>query len=224
MIFMEIWKGRTSCKGASGSPLLSGFPQWSVDEATEKVFGKDLTTEACNDYLAQTLACVRLISIVDPDSGFSGADYWNRHFRLFTFDQIYPLHEIFYGALGFSETRQYELFKLPRKWPVSKDEPEQQEAERLIEKTLTTSILKKLSHGPFSVPTMASLWDNESEADISAGTWGEYFRWATVYLTSSNIPEPVQPGQGGIQRIDRALQMKILEPRDPKTAKVVDVK
>ena len=222
---MEVWGSRASCKGASSSPLLSEFPQWTINDVIQEALGQDVTREAYNDYLAQTLACIRLISIVDTETGFSGAEYWNHHCRLFTIDQIYPLHEIFNGALGFSERRQYELFKLPRKWPVPKDEPEQQDALRFVEGTLTSSILKKLTHGPCTVPTVASLWDDEEDADNAPGTWGEYFRWATAHLVSpEKLPQPCKPGGNGVQRINRALRIGILEPKALKNAETIEVK
>ena len=223
-IFCALWENKTSCAGMSSSPLLAGFPQWHITPVIQAALGADVTREAYNDYLAQMIASNRLVSIVNPATGFNGPEYWNSKVRFFAVDQIYPLHEIFAGAAGFGEQRQFELCVLPREIDPQKrrEDAEQMEAERFVEGTLEAAILKKMTHGPCRVPTLASMWDDGGDADARPGSWGSLFRWAWVHLVKSETPKPAKPGEG-VQRLTKGYKMGITEAMPITDVEVVEV-
>ena len=220
-VFLELWKDRTSCVGLRNHPLLDGLPRMDLPDEFKVGLGTTMSPDSINDYVAHIITMTRLISIVDPESGFSGPKYFNTRCRLFRLPSLYPMHEVFLGKEGFSEQRQFEIFQLPRL--TNSIEPEQVAAKRFIEGTLTGGILKKLSHGTSTVGCAASYLDEVVDADVRPGTWGEYFRWATVHLVYPHIPEPVIPGGLELARIEQAKVVGIIEEVDFEIAKVIRV-
>ena len=223
-IFCALWEDQTSCSGMSSSTLLASFPQWSVTSIYQTTLGADVTHETYNDYLAHMVASNRLVHIIDPDTGFNGPEYWNTKIRFFGVEQVYPLHEAFTGAAGFSERRQFELYELRRELDLLKrmEDPEQMEAERFVEGTLETAVLKKMTKGVYQKPTLASIWDVCGDADARPGTWGEYLRWGCVHLVKAKTPSPAIVGTD-VQRLTVGYRMGITEAIPIAEAEVVRV-
>jgi hypothetical protein len=221
-IFQEVWKDRDTCTGLSETPLFDHITKFELSPIWQALLGQHTTTEFLNEYFGAAVSSSRLCSIQDPTTGFSGAEYFRKHCRLFDLAEMYPMHSFCIGPEGFDENEHMQLLSLPRAEPVDREDAEQVRAERLVEGALATGIVKSFSQGPWdpSIPNLAAKWSKEIDADARHGTWAGYLRWGAVHLEQTRELEPLPEGeiektaaQGGTPR--KIWSAGLLEPIKP---------
>ena len=215
-IFLALWQGRTELSGVHNHPLIRPFAVSTTGKQLDDAFGTtDLTDGYITDYIAHMVCLDKLLATDDPATGFCGATYWRRHFRLLPISEIFPLYHMFDRINGFTEERSAELLALKRIEPVPRDDQEQLDAERLVEGALAHASLKKLSSGPWRSPleTVAGRWD-VSDGDITPGTWAAYLRWGSVHLEQTRqlsiVEAETSAEEGGTPR--KVYRVGFLEP------------
>ena len=215
-IFLAIWTNRTSCTGISSEPLLQHVPQFEMVPKLTALLGDSVTGKDLSDYSGQMLSFSRLIGLVDPVSGFDGNKYWRENCRMFHGPEIYPF-DVVQTSVGFSVPRQAELLAMKRILPIDRTDPDQADANQLVEGTLAGASFKKLSSGIHEGDTIASVWNRSPDGrdDIREGTWAEYLRRGSVEFEQTRVLQPLTnlECRNGVRR--KVWKVGILEPIEP---------
>ena len=222
-IFLALWTNRTSCTGISLEPLLQHVPQFEMVPKLKTLLGNGVTAQDLSDYSGQMLSFSRLIGLVDPVSGFDGNKYWRENCRMFIAPEIYPF-DVVQTSIGFAEPRQAQLLSMKRTVPIDHTDPDQADAEQLIEGTLAGASFKKLSSGIFEGDTIASLWNKSTDGkdDIREGTWAAYLRHGSVHFEQTRVLEPLKDLEcrSGVRR--KVWRVGVLEPIEPGKTELIE--
>jgi hypothetical protein len=186
-VFLEIWKDRKDCIGLQNHPLLRQVKKVEVPKDMQIKFNID--NSLMNDYVSHVLSFPRVRMLQDPDDGFNGPDYWERH------AYVLPVEETFLAQIicAFDGQRQFDLLAMPREDldPNSTDKA----AEHLVRSLLAKASTMKLSHGLKNnkLVHLSKLWDlpENADADIKAGSFGAFLRWGSVHLEQTRDLSPL---------------------------------
>jgi Capsular polysaccharide synthesis protein len=178
-VYCALWDNdKTNAEDFHKHPLLAHLPPYETQLAELGCAPMALPNKMISDYLAHFLAFERLHHLQDPESGFDGAEYFEKKiFKLRAVDQLY------YGekVTGWDGRKQYN-FLATRVGDT--DAPLCADAKSFVDRVLRNCALLKFSHGPpVGIQTLASIWDEEAHAedDIAPGTFADYLRHASIY-------------------------------------------
>ncbi|KAG9258506.1 putative capsule polysaccharide biosynthesis protein [Emericellopsis atlantica] len=188
-VFLEIWKDRTDCIGLQDHPLLRQVKKVEVPKDMQIKFGID--NSLMNDYVAHVLSFKRVRMLQDPDDGFNGPEYWEKH------AYVLPVEETFLAQIicAFDGQRQFDLLSLPRDEVNAELAEDKKAAEHLVQSLLAKASTMKLSHGLKNnkLVHLSKLWDlpENADADIKPGSFGAFLRWGSVHLDQTRSLAPL---------------------------------
>jgi len=186
-VYLEIWKGRTDCIGLQKHPLLGPVKKVQVPQVLQDTFGID--NDLMNDYVTHSLSFKRVRMLQDPNDGFNGSEYWERHAF------VLPVSETFLAQIlsKFDGKRQFELLSLPREGVAPADRDP--EAEKFVQELLSHASTMKFSHGLKNnkMVHLSKFWDlpDNADADIAPGTFAAFLRWSSTHLEQARSLEPL---------------------------------
>ena len=203
-ICCEIWKGNTTAKDLRNHPLLAHLPL--VYPQLDKLGSPPwhISAEDLSDWLIHFLAFERLHSLVDPNDGFDGADYFSRRILFLNCeDHIYYAQR----ATGWDGRKQHTMLVTK---VTSPDTKAVSEAKEFVDKILQETFMMKLGHGPVTgLEILASIWGDEQHQNDDAieGTFGEYLRYGSVHWRQNFETVPVQ-----LERPKKVYTVGLLDP------------
>lgn len=180
--YKELWKGSTNADGFHKLPLVQdiglaeGMADWSFKDKIQHM----------SDYVAHMLIGDRTRNLLDIYTGWNGREFFN--------NKAFMVEGIYNGVLGaiktdFSGQKQAELFT------TALDEPDlgkRQEAEEFIIEMLEKSHMYKVYHNSAGgLPALGDLVKKKEFQDVDhrPGTFGEMYRYGTVYWQATREVE-----------------------------------
>ncbi|KAL7931794.1 hypothetical protein V8C35DRAFT_309539 [Trichoderma chlorosporum] len=188
-IYLALWtEGVTNAVGFHKHPLLRHLPLLAPVGASVGLPHMSMDPVIFSDYVAHYQCAERLRRLIDPNDGFNGAEWYEKHMLLFD-----ARDEMFYTQIStkWDAQRQFRLLSLPRSGKDAVVDETWQEAEDLVTDVLTHSSMIKFPHGPgngsVKVGMLADFWDAEENhnKDNEEGSFAAYLRYATVHFDST---------------------------------------
>ena len=192
-IYLALWAGATKSEGFSKHPLLRHLPLLCPAVGNMNCPPLNVAMEAFSDYLAQTMCFERLRTLIDPEDGFNGPEYFANHMLLTA-----ALQETFHfqQVTGWSGNKQFELLATKRSGSEAIRNEKWEEAETFVHTALAETSTMKLSHGPpGSLESfLADIWDSElhQQMDNLEGTFAAYLRYGSVHYNQTRSLKPVR--------------------------------
>lgn len=188
-IFLEVWKGKTSCGGMHSHPLLKHLPKYEPPSKGGKQ--PPFRYAQFADYLTQVFCLERLRHLDDPARGWDGPEFFDNRVLLFDcVPEVYWAQRI----TDWNGRKQFELLNRQREG-VAEDE-QTKEAEDFVQSILGMSSTMKVSHGLVTAGReyLAEIWDKPEnrDADIRRGTFAAYLRWASESFEQRKALNPVK--------------------------------
>ncbi|KAI3327363.1 hypothetical protein HD806DRAFT_486882 [Xylariaceae sp. AK1471] len=184
--YKELWKGRTNAVGFHELPLAKdiglaeGMADWNFKDKIRLM----------SDYVAHMLIGDRTRNLLDVSTGWNGREFFE--------NKVFMVEGILNGVLGairtnFDGHKQVELFTTPLDDP---DMEKRQAAEAFVIEMLEKSHMYKVYHNSAGgQPALGDLIKKEAfrDADHRPGTFGEMYRYGTVYWESTREVERLMP-------------------------------
>ncbi|PIA93811.1 hypothetical protein CB0940_05064 [Cercospora beticola] len=209
LLFSHLWKGRTSCDGLFGHPLMhwrAGLPSdQSIALKFKWPFNVPLTTLV--DYTAHISCFGRVANLQEPESGFDGKTFWHEKvLKIDALDECWRAEKL----IGFNGQDLFDLLNL-RKPAADADQERYQKAENLVWDLLSSASMQKVAHGKklFATPALGTLWDEMERAGGGSGedTLAKLLRDGSVYFEQSRR----EPDYIEVEKLDFVLRKGLLE-------------
>lgn len=214
-VFLELWKGKTSCDGVNQHPLLKPVFEMQARLKAEKA---DITMDTFDepfavpadrimDYIAQMLCWERVCMIEkDPaNDGFSGRECWESKTFLFEgWGETAPAGRM----IGWKGQDLFDVLATPTAKIEGGEGGERYEkSKRVVWHMLANGAMQKVYRGSMLVnPSLGTLWDRSEGADGRVGTWAEVLRWGSVNLEQTREMERVVA-----PRVVMTIEKEVLE-------------
>lgn len=202
MVYLELWRGRTSNQGVSKHPLISVLGPITGAAGLEDTPIK-LPPEV-SDYLGHFLAWERVTLVIDPSDGWNGPEYREKHMYLLDAKKETFLYQELTSWDGYE---QLDLFTCPM---GSNDQLALKAREFFQTLFSSTSTVKICHNAPTSTIELGKLLEKPENLDIDnqPGTFGAYFWQMSTQYDQTRVlkPEEVPPTPK-----DRILRKGVLQ-------------
>ncbi|KAH7146240.1 hypothetical protein EDB81DRAFT_721135 [Dactylonectria macrodidyma] len=184
--YKELWRDRTNADGFHQLPLLkdiglaSGMADWNFKDKVREM----------SDYVAQMLIGDRTRNLLDVETGWNGREFFR--------NKVFMVEGINNGILGaimtnYDGQKQVDIFTTPLDDP---DLERRLAAEAFVIEVLEQSHMYKVYHNSAGgLPALGDLVKKDGflDADHRPGTFGEMYRYGTVYWKSNRDVERLVP-------------------------------
>lgn len=185
-IYVALWtEGVTNATGFHKHPLLRHLPIFRPQVKSPALKNIKMDYEKFSDYVAHYMCAERLRKLIDPNDGFNGAEWYEKHMLLFDAkDEMFQVQTL----TDWDAQLQFRLFSLPRSGDGAVVDKSWHEAEALVTSLLANTSMVKLPHGPgnggLKINMLADLWDAEenSNKDNEEGSFAAYLRYGSTHF------------------------------------------
>lgn len=181
-----LWEGKKNCDGFHKHPLIEeiglaeGMADWNFQHKIKEM----------SDYVAHMLIGDRTRNLYDVETGWNGREFFNT--------KCLMVEGIYNGVLGaikteFDGQRQVDLFLTSLH---EQDKAKKQVAEEFIVEMIEKSHMYKVYHNSAGgLPALGDMVKKQKylDADHRPGTYGELYRYGTVYWRPTRKVEYLEP-------------------------------
>ncbi|KAH0496113.1 hypothetical protein TgHK011_003493 [Trichoderma gracile] len=184
-VYLALWEdGVTNATGFHKHPLLRHLPLFKPDMSTVNL-EDDVNFDPVffSDYVAHYLCGERIRKLVDPNDGFNGPEWYDKHMLIFD-----AADEMLYAQIitKWDVEKQFRLLSLKRSGEGAVVNEQWHEAEEFVNTLLAKTAMLKFPHGPggegLKVKMLADLWDADEyrDRDHEEGTFAAYLRYGSL--------------------------------------------
>ncbi|KAL6693370.1 hypothetical protein J3F84DRAFT_396292 [Trichoderma pleuroticola] len=161
-IYVALWtEGVTNATGFHKHPLLRHLPIFRPQVKSPALKSIKMDYEKFSDYVAHYMCAERLRKLIDPNDGFNGAEWYEKHMLLFDAkDEMFQVQTL----TDWDAQLQFRLFSLPRSGAGAVVDKSWHEAEALV-----TSLLANTSM-------------ENSNKDNEKGSFAAYLRYGSTHF------------------------------------------
>ncbi|KAL7905150.1 hypothetical protein GGI35DRAFT_472012 [Trichoderma velutinum] len=161
-IYVALWtEGVTNATGFHKHPLLRHLPIFCPRMESPGLKNVKMDYEKFSDYVAHYMCCERLRKLIDPNDGFNGAEWYEKHMLLFDAkDEMFQVQTL----TDWDAQLQFRLLSLPRSGDGAVVDKSWHEAEALVTSLLANTAMEN------------------SNKDNEEGSFAAYLRYGSTHF------------------------------------------